>query len=146
MFKFKKKIKQGPVQFSYSNWEQDFGFLTLVLARHVNMNKEFYIKIYASQLDGLDTLKERDLKQAHEDIVYNIYTTFSENYVNLLVSKSFASKEKLIEFISDNVYVELLKSAEGENKEKIKKIQIKNRLNSIRRANERNKKEQSSRS
>ena len=146
MFKFKKKIKQGPVQFSYSNWEQDFGFLTLVLARHVNMNKEFYIKIYASQLDGLDTLKERDLKQAHEDIVYNIYTTFSENYVNFLVSKYFASKEKLIEFISDNVYVELLKSAEGENKEKIKKIQIKNRLNSIRRANERNKKEQSSRS
>ena len=143
---FKKKIKQGPVQFSYSNWEQDFGFLTLVLARHVNMNKEFYIKIYASQLDGLDTLKERDLKQAHEDIVYNIYTTFSENYVNFLVSKYFASKEKLIEFISDNVYVELLKSAEGENKEKIKKIQIKNRLNSIRRANERNKKEQSSRS
>ena len=142
---FKKKIKQGPVQFSYSNWEQDFGFLTLVLARHVNMNKEFYIKIYASQLDGLDTLKERDLKQAHEDIVYNIYTTFSENYVNFLVSKYFASKEKLIEFISDNVYVELLKSAEGENKEKIKKIQIKNRLNSIRRANERNKKEQSSR-
>ena len=143
---FKKKIKQGPVQFSYSNWEQDFGFLTLVLARHVNMNKEFYIKIYASQLDGLDTLKGRDLKQAHEDIVYNIYTTFSENYVNFLVSKYFASKEKLIEFISDNVYVELLKSAEGENKEKIKKIQIKNRLNSIRRANERNKKEQSSRS
>ena len=143
---FKKKIKQGSVQFSYSNWEQDFGFLTLVLARHVNMNKEFYIKIYASQLDGLDTLKERDLKQAHEDIVYNIYTTFSENYVNFLVSKYFASKEKLIEFISDNVYVELLKSAEGENKEKIKKIQIKNRLNSIRRANERNKKEQSSRS
>ena len=142
---FKKKIKQGPVQFSYSNWEQDFGFLTLVLARHVNMNKEFYIKIYASQLDGLDTLKERDLKQAHEDIVYNIYTTFSENYVNFLVSKYFASKEKLIEFISDNVYVELLKSAEGENKEKIKKIQIKNRLNSIRRANERNKKDQSSR-
>ena len=143
---FKKKIKQGPVQFSYANWEQDFGFLTLVLARHVNMNKEFYIKTYASQLDGLDTLKEKDLKQAHEDIVYNIYTTFSENYVNFLVSKYFASKEKLIEFISDNVYVELLKSADNENKEKIKKIQIKNRLNSIRRANERNKKEQSSRS
>ncbi len=143
---FKKKTKQGPVQFSYSNWEQDFGFLTLVLARHVNMNKEFYIKTYASQLDGLDTLKEKDLKQAHEDIVYNIYTTFSENYVNFLVSKYFASKEKLIEFISDNVYVELLKSADSENREKIKKIQIKNRLNSIRRANERNKKEQSSRS
>ena len=143
---FKKKTKQGPVQFSYSNWEQDFGFLTLVLARHVNMNKEFYIKTYASQLDNLDTLKEKDLKQAHEDIVYNIYTTFSENYVNFLVSKYFASKEKLIEFISDNVYVELLKSADNENKEKIKKIQIKNRLNSIRRANERNKKEQSSRS
>ena len=142
---FKKKIKQGPVQFSYSNWEQDFGFLTLVLARHVNMNKEFYIKTYASKLDGLDTLKEKDLKQAHEDIVYNIYTTFSENYVNFLVSKYFASKEKLIEFISDNVYVELLKSADSENREKIKKIQIKNRLNSIRRANERNKKEQSSR-
>lgn len=142
---FKKKTKQGPVQFSYSNWEQDFGFLTLVLARHVNMNKEFYIKTYASQLDGLDTLKEKDLKQAHEDIVYNIYTTFSENYVNFLVSKYFASKEKLIEFISDNVYVELLKSADSENREKIKKIQIKNRLNSIRRANERNKKEQSSR-
>ena len=143
---FKKKIKQGPVQFSYSNWEQDFGFLTLVLARHVNMNKEFYIITYAIQLDGLDTLKEKDLKQAHEDIVYNIYTTFSENYVNCLVSKYFASKEKLIEFISDNVYVELLKSADSENREKIKKIQIKNRLNSIRRANERNKKEQSSRS
>ena len=143
---FKKKTKQGPVQFSYSNWEQDFGFLTLVLARHVNMNKEFYIKTYASQLDNLDTLKEKDLKQAHEDIVYNIYTTFSENYVNFLVSKYFASKEKLIEFISDNVYVELLKSADNENKEKIKKIQIKNRLNSIRRANERSKKEQSSRS
>ena len=143
---FKKKTKQGPVQFSYSNWEQDFGFLTLVLARHVNMNKEFYIKTYASQLDNLDTLKEKDLKQAHEDIVYNIYTTFSENYVNFLVSKYFASKEKLIEFISDNVYVELLKSADSENREKIKKIQIKNRLNSIRRANERNKKEQSSRS
>ena len=110
------------------------------------MNKEFYIKTYASQLDGLDTLKEKDLKQAHEDIVYNIYTTFSENYVNFLVSKYFASKEKLIEFISDNVYVELLKSADSENREKIKKIQIKNRLNSIRRANERNKKEQSSRS
>ena len=143
---FKKKTKQGAVQFSYSNWEQDFGFLTLVLARHVNMNKEFYIKTYASQLDNLDTLKEKDLKQAHEDIVYNIYTTFSENYVNFLVSKYFASKEKLIEFISDNVYVELLKSADNENKEKIKKLQIKNRLNSIRRANERNKKEQSSRS
>ena len=143
---FKKKTKQGPMQFSYSNWEQDFGFLTLVLARHVNMNKEFYIKTYASQLDNLDTLKEKDLKQAHEDIVYNIYTTFSENYVNFLVSKYFASKEKLIEFISDNVYVELLKSADSENREKIKKIQIKNRLNSIRRANERNKKEQSSRS
>ena len=142
---FKKKIKQGPVQFSYSNWEQDFGFLTLVLARHVNMNKEFYIKTYASQLDNLDTLKEKDLRQAHEDIVYNIYTTFSDNYIRFLVSKYFASKEKLIEFISDNVYIELLKSADNENKEKIKKIQIKNRLNSIRRANKKNKKEQSSR-
>lgn len=142
---FKKKVKKQQAQFSYSNWEQDFGFLTLVLARQVNMNKEFYIKAYASQLDNLDTLKEKDLKQAHEDIVYNIYTTFSENYVNFLVSKYFASKEKLIEFISDNVYVELLKSADNENKEKIKRLQIKNRLNSIRRANERNnKKEQSS--
>ena len=45
---FKKKAKQQQAQFSYSNWEQDFGFLTLVLARHVNMNKEFYIKTYAS--------------------------------------------------------------------------------------------------
>ena len=142
---FKKKAKQQQAQFSYSNWEQDFGFLTLVLARHVNMNKEFYIKTYASQLDNLDTLKEKDLRQAHEDIVYNIYTTFSDNYIRFLVSKYFASKEKLIEFISDNVYIELLKSADNENKEKINRLQIKNRLNSIRRANERNnKKEQSS--
>ena len=83
--------------------------------------------------------------QFSQPLVYNIYTTFSDNYVRFLVSKYFASKEKLIEFISDNVYIELLKSADNENKEKIKKIQIKNRLNSIRRANERNKKEQSSR-
>ena len=86
---FKKKAKQQQAQFSYSNWEQDFGFLTLVLARHVNMNKEFYIKTYASQLDNLDTLKEKDLRQAHEDIVYNIYTTFSDNYIRFLVSKYF---------------------------------------------------------
>lgn len=130
--KNKKNKEEAPkIPVSYANWEQDFGFLTLVLARQVNMNNIFYIDAYSSQLDKFDTLKDSDLKDAHIEIVYNVYKTFSKTYTDFLINKYFANEEELIQFISDNVYIELLNKADAKNKEKIRQFMYKKTVKNI---------------
>lgn len=120
MFK-KKQITQPQMPVTYANWEQDFGFLTLIMTRNINMQKAFFIDPYVGQLDGMGMLKDEDIEDSITQIVEETYTSLSDNYINFLVSKYFKDRQALLSFISDHVYVEVLKNATSANKDKIAK-------------------------
>lgn len=120
MFK-KKQIIQPQMPVTYANWEQDFGFLTLIMTRNINMHKAFFIDPYVGQLDGMGMIKDDDIDDSINQIVEDTYTSLSDNYINFLVSKYFKDRKALLSFISDHVYVEVLKNATSANKDKIAK-------------------------
>jgi hypothetical protein len=37
---------------NYTTWEQDFGFLSLIITREVNLHKLFILETYSMQLEG----------------------------------------------------------------------------------------------
>ncbi len=117
----KKQIIQPQMPVTYANWEQDFGFLTLMMTRNINMQKAFFIDPYVGQLDGMSMLKDEDIEDSITQIVEETYTSLSDNYINFLVSKYFKDRQALLSFISDHVYVEVLKNATSANKDKIAK-------------------------
>jgi len=115
----------------YSAWEQDFGFLTLILTRNINMHKVFFIEPYVKQLEGSATIKDDEITKSIADIVESVFKALSDNYIDFLVKKYFKDESELLDFISDEVYVEVLKNATDANRTKLNKIYQKNFVKKI---------------
>ena len=123
----------------YSAWEQDFGFLTLILTRNINMHKVFFIEPYIKQLDGSGTIKEEEITASIEDIIEAVFSSLSDTYIDFLVKKYFKDQSELLDFISDEVYVEVLKNATDANRAKLNKVYQKNFVKKINTLNNLNK-------
>lgn len=106
---------------NYTTWEQDFGFLTLIISRATAAHKVFFLETYATQLEGNMMIKDEDIEESFIDLVEQVVSTLSDNYINFLITKYFKNKETLIQFISDSVYVEVIKNASSANKAKLQK-------------------------
>lgn len=110
---------------NYTTWEQDFGFLTLLLTREINANKLFVLMPMSKQLDKTSSIRDEDIVDSVSSVIGNILNTLSENYVNFLINKYFKNYDALVNFIADSVYLEVFKNANEENQNKINVIKSK---------------------
>jgi hypothetical protein len=106
---------------NYTTWESDLGFLVLIISRATSAHKVFFLETYSSQLEGNMMIKDEDLTESYNELVEEIVSTLSDEYVNYLVTRYFKSKEKLIQFVSDSVYMEVIKNASMTNKAKLQR-------------------------
>lgn len=122
------KPVQAPT--SYKEWADDFGFLDLIMNKKLSITKDYYIKPLAeTQLDKNLYINDEEINEMYDNVVVEIVKALSDNYVNYLVSKYFASKDELIVFISESVYAELVASAVNANAKKISRdIRSKDRI------------------
>lgn len=130
MFGKKKKTqeliqKAQVIATNYTTWEQDFGFLTLLLTREINANKLFVLMPMSKQLDKTSSIRDEDIVDSVSSVIGNILNTLSENYVNFLINKYFKNYDALVNFIADSVYLEVFKNANEENQNKINVIKSK---------------------
>ena len=110
---------------NYTTWEQDIGFLTLLLTREINANKLFVLMPMSKQLDKTSSIRDEDIVDSVSSVIGNILNTLSENYVNFLINKYFKNYDALVNFIADSVYLEVFKNANEENQNKINVIKSK---------------------
>lgn len=116
---------------NYTIWENDLGFLVLIISRATAAHKVFFLETYSSQLEGNMMIKDEDLTESYNELVEEIISTLSDTYVNYLVTKYFKSKEKLIQFVSDSVYMEVIKNASQTNKAKLQRSKFTKTSNDI---------------
>ena len=110
------------LSFNYKTWEEDFGFLNLIIARTTNTHNLFFIQTYSAQLENNMMIRDEDIEESHSKLVLEVINSLSESYVNFLSTKYFKNKEALYSFISDSIYIDILKNANNANKAKITKI------------------------
>lgn len=127
MFSKKKKETNNlaPNILNYTTWEQDLGFLTLMITRATNHHKLYFIDTYMTQLEGNMMIRDEDIQESYVQLVEEVVESLSENYINFLITKYFKNKLALITFISDSVYLEILANANKANKNKIEGIRHK---------------------
>ena len=107
---------------NYKSWEEDFGFLNLIMTRTTNAHKLFYLETYSAQLENNMVLKDDDILDSVVDLVTNIIESLSDNYIKFLTNKYFKNEKELYSYISDSVYIDVLKNANKTNLNKIAKI------------------------
>lgn len=116
MFKKKPEIKKEP---DYTNWEKDFGFLTLITNRKKGISKEFLIATYNRQKAETDYLTDEEIEPVVSKIVFEIIGQLGKKYKDFLVDKYFGTDENLISYISEDVYVDLVSDTINRNVKKI---------------------------
>lgn len=117
-----RRVKQQlSILNSYSNYEADLGFLSLLITRHVNMAKRFVIDPLNDRLDKKDFLRDEDIKEIHNNITASIIMDISDQYKTMLITKYFKDETRLIKFIDDNILFTLQNLAIDANKNRIGK-------------------------
>lgn len=117
-----RRVKQQLSIFnSYSNYEADLGFLSLLITRHINMAKRFVIDPLNDRLDKKDFLRDEDVKEIHNNITASIIMDISDQYKTMLITKYFKDESRLIKFIDDNILFTLQNLAIDANKNRIGK-------------------------
>lgn len=119
--KKKKEMSEKPKQFfDYKNWEDDFGFLNLILEKKKTITSEFLIKTYGSQLKkSNDYLKDEDIQPQIISTVNETFSSLSESYRDFLIAKYFGSEESLIAYITEDVTLSLTITTINTNRSKI---------------------------
>lgn len=139
MFIRKKKLnellKKQNQNFDYTKWESDFGFLTLMINRKVQIAKQFFIIPMSEQVESKDFIHDSDLTKEYIKIVNEIWNSLSENYKKFLITKYFRDEKEVLNFLSETVYSELINSSININKEKISKSLSNMVLNTISKLN-----------
>lgn len=133
----KKKKVEEPKQkeYSYSKWDEDFGFYLLISDRKKNITKTYLIDLYSSQKSERDTFNDDDLDIVVKGTTLDILNQLGDNYKNFLIDKYFGTLESLIYFVNEDVYVSLFNAALEAGIEKIKNLLTNKRIQNI---NERN--------
>jgi len=128
MFGKKRKKEQRPVNQAmvnptyYSAWQQDLGFLTLIMERNINIHKAVFINPYIKQVDGSGMIRDEDINESIVDIIEAVYKSLSDEYIEFLSTKYFNGEDALLSFISDHVYMQVLNNANDANVDKMKSI------------------------
>ena len=104
----------------YVNWENDLGFLNFILSRKKSIVIDFLVATYSKQLQDTDYLKDDDVEPIVENVVVDTLGMLGESYKAFLIEKYFGSEQKLIEFIAEDVYINLTSDAIERNNQKIK--------------------------
>lgn len=124
--------KTKSVLLDYTKWEQDFGYLTLLINRKIEISKRFFLGILSDQLaDSKNYIRDEDIQKEFKNIVSEIWNSISDNYKNFLVNKYFKDEQELIKFLAETVYSELVKIAINNNNDKISKIYSAELINKI---------------
>lgn len=124
--------KTKSVLLDYTKWEQDFGYLTLLINRKIEISKRFFLGILSDQLaDSKNYIRDEDIQKEFNNIVSEIWNSISDNYKNFLVNKYFKDEQELIKFLAETVYSELVKIAITNNNDKISKIYSAELINKI---------------
>jgi hypothetical protein len=131
LFGKKKEELKVKVEYDYTKWQEDLGFLTLLMTRKKNVTKNYFINIYATQLKDTDYIRDEDL----EDVIYNgvseVVNELSENYKTHLIDRYFKNEKELIKFITEDFYVELTSAAVFQNNEKIRNVAMKKKFENV---------------
>jgi hypothetical protein len=115
----------------YTTWEDDLGFLNLIIDRKKNITKNYYINIFASQLQETDYIRDEDLESIIYKGVTEVIKEISPNYKKHLISRYFADETQLIKFITEEFYVDLTAAAINQNNTKIRKNVMKKNVESL---------------
>ena len=67
MFGAKRQLEQKPED--YTKWQEDFGFLNLILNRKKNITKQYVINVYSNQKSETDYMTDDELEPIIENIV-----------------------------------------------------------------------------
>lgn len=123
---FGKKDKNVVVP-SYSNWEQDLGFLHYLLKIKQKIVWSTTIDIILSKpvINGGHTavVTDEDAKAATSTIVQKVSNSLADGYKKFLLSKYFQSEEAFLEYLVETVYFDTLMYANGKNIENTHKTQ-----------------------
>ena len=112
---FGKKKEEPLVSLDYTHWESELGFLNLVISRKQNASREFLIGVYDSQKATTDYLSDEEIDPVIGRIVIDVLEQLSENYKKFLINKYFGSKEALVRYITEEVYVSTVSDAVNRN-------------------------------
>ena len=82
---------------NYTVWQEDLGFLNLVMTRKKNITKNFYIEIFDKQLSNTDYITDEDLEDIIEESVKEVVLELSPKYKAYLADKYFGSETKFNE-------------------------------------------------
>ena len=127
----RRKNNPEPVVHSYASWENDLGFLNLIISRKINIVKNFLINIENSRRKTEDLLSDKDIEPLISDCLKDILKNISGKYKTFIIDKYFGSEISLINFISEQCYVELLTDTINRNMEKIKQSLLEKNINSM---------------
>jgi hypothetical protein len=115
----------------YTEWEKDLGFLGLIIDRKKNITKNYYINIFASQLQETDYIRDEDLEGIIFKGVTEVIKEISPNYKKHLTTRYFANETQLVKFITEEFYVDLTAAAINQNNTKIRKNVFRKNVESI---------------
>lgn len=118
MFGAKRQPEQKPED--YTKWQEDFGFLNLILNRKKNITKQYVINVYSNQKSETDYMTDDELEPIIENIVKECIEQIGKTYQDFLIKKYFGTFENLISYISEDVYVDIITDAINRNIGKIK--------------------------
>ena len=135
---FSKKKKEPVIQYDYTKWESDFGFLILMINRKVGIINTYDINTFSQMLqDKNDFIHDKDIDEVYEQAVNEVYSSLSGKYISFLIDKYFGTEKALITFIAEAIKEDLTKAAIDANNTKINKqytqknIEKLNQLNKV---------------
>lgn len=116
----------------YSDLNADLGFLFMILTRKKEYAVAFLIKPRIEQMGGdKGFLNTGDIDDIVADIISDTMQIISPMYKDFLLKKYFNDEEKLIQFITEDVFIDLIKNGISFNNEKIKRVVIKGNLKNV---------------
>lgn len=116
----------------YSDLNADLGFLFMILTRKKDYAVAFLIKPRIDQMgDDKGFLNTGDIDTIVADIISETMQMISPLYKEFLLKKYFSDEEKLIQFITEDVFVDLVKNGIQFNNEKIKRVVVRNNLKNV---------------
>lgn len=128
---FKKKKQEEKKQCDYTKWQEDLGFLQLILSRKKGITKEFIIHTYSSQKNNTGYLKDDEIEPIVENTVNDVLTAIGDNYRNFLIDKYFGTDKAFINYVTEDVYVDLVSDSINANQKKIQALTENNLVRSL---------------
>lgn len=128
----KKKVEEPKPQVSYKDWESDFGFLMMLLSRKKNITKQFVINISLQQKQSeRDFITDEEIETIVSNCVSDVLKQTSEMYRNYLIEKYFGTYDALVQFITEDCYIDLVSDSINRNTSKIKANMVQKSLNLV---------------